>query len=100
MARRNTFDGLTFDPLQDGVRLSTALERVYELMRDGQWRTLQTIARMCHVSEAGASARLRDFRKERFQHQFPNEAVNSQRVASGLWQYQLVVPRRRRRRAE
>lgn len=96
--RRDTFDGLTFDASQDSARLTTALERVYLLMRDGVWRTLRSIATCCHISEAGASARLRDFRKERFRQQFPNEAMNSRRVNGGLWEYQLIVPRRRRRR--
>ena len=41
------------------------LERVADLMREGQWRTVHEIRRQLHNidSETGLTARLRDFRK-------------------------------------
>lgn len=84
------FDGRTFDPGQDHDRLATALGRVYQLMSDGQWRTLPEIAEACGCSEAGASARLRDLRKTKFQSGFPVRAVNSRRREAGLWEYQVI----------
>lgn len=85
------FHGTTYDPQQDQARLETALGKVYTLMSDGQYRTLREIADHCGISEAGASARLRDLRKHQFQEWFPTAAVNSTRLAGGLWQYQVVV---------
>jgi hypothetical protein len=85
------FDGRTFSPPLDQERLETALGRVYELMKDGQWRTLREIAQATGVSEAGASARLRDFRKPKFQQLYPVSDVKARRVGRGLWQYRIVL---------
>lgn len=85
-----TFAGVTYDPALDKSRLETALGRVYALMNDGHWRTLKEIATACGISEAGASARLRDLRKPIFKDMYPNDAVNRRRVAGGLWQYQVL----------
>ena len=43
-ARHPSFGGITYSPEQDGTRLTTAMERVVELMRDGRERTLAMIA--------------------------------------------------------
>lgn len=85
------FSGTTYDPAQDEQRLTTQFQRVYDLMADGKYRTLAAIAQATDSSEAGVSARLRDFRKERF----GSHTVNRRRVAGadGLWEYQLVVKR-------
>lgn len=86
------FGGKTYDPRRDRSRLKNALQRVYDLMCDGEWRTLRYIACECNCSEAGASARLRDFRKLKFKARFPRvidmEAV---RLDGGLFAYRLVV---------
>lgn len=47
------------------VRLSKQLRRVWDLMKDGQWRTYAQISNACVCSENSAGARLRDFRKVR-----------------------------------
>ena len=60
------FGGATFDAHDDGERLASLLDRVRELMADGEWRTLREIAVECSGSEAGVSARLRDLRKPAF----------------------------------
>jgi hypothetical protein len=82
------FDGSTFQPERDGERLRSQLQRVRDLMIDGQWRTLQQIAHHVGGSEAGVSARLRDLRKPR------NGAytVNRRHVEDGLHEYQVVKP--------
>jgi hypothetical protein len=53
------FGGLTSDANPDEARLSTALEKVYALMRDGRWRTLAAIARACGCSESGVGSAAR-----------------------------------------
>jgi len=82
------FDGATFQPERDGERLTRQLDRVKELMLDGQWRSLPQIAALVGGSEAGVSARLRDLRKPR------NGAytVNRRHVEDGLHEYQVVKP--------
>ena len=61
------FDGETFDSVLDTVRLSRQAQLVFDLMRDGRWRTLSEItSAIGSGSEAGVSARLRDFRKPKF----------------------------------
>lgn len=84
------FGGVTYSPKHDRVRLQTQLERVKDLMADGEWRTLPQIKTVVRGSEAGISARLRDLRKE----QFGAFLVNRRRrgVAKyGVWQYQLAL---------
>lgn len=79
-------DGATFDPDQDTVRLSQQADDVWAFMLDGAWHTLRSISRVTGHPEASVSARLRDFRKERFgSHQ-----VQRQRSAKGEHAYRLV----------
>lgn len=86
-----TFHGTTYSPAIDKARLETALGKVYSLMSDGAWRTLAEIATACGISEAGASARLRDYRKEKVREIYPNGGVARKRLTiSGLWAYQLL----------
>lgn len=77
------FDGETFDPDLDGARLTSQLDRVKNLMRDGKFRTLKTISLGAGGSEASVSARLRDMRKARF----GACTVERKRLDGGLWMY-------------
>lgn len=71
----------------DIIRMAGQMLRIFNLMRDGQWRTLSQISMQTGASEAGASARLRDFRKPRN----GGHTVNRRRVSGGLYEYQLIV---------
>jgi len=85
-----SFGGETFDEAQDGDRLRTQFKRVFELMKDSEWRTLSDIhAEMPEASEAAISARLRDFRKDKF----GGHTVDRRRVPGerGLFEYRLLV---------
>lgn len=78
--------GASFDPDRDGKRLNAQCQRVFNLMRDGNWRTLAQISFVTQDPEASVSARLRDldrlgFTKER------------KYVSRGLWSYRLIVNR-------
>lgn len=88
------FSGQTYSPSRDGERLSGALENVYRLMIDGKWRTLKAIAIACACTEAGASARLRDYRKPRIKERYPNRGVERRHVANGLWEYRILIERK------
>jgi len=85
------FDGDTFDLKKDGPRLSTMLDKVYHLMKDGRWRTLSEIRKVTGGSEAGISARLRDLRKEKFQAKYPTIEVERRRRAGGLYEYRALI---------
>ncbi len=85
-----TFDGETFLPLFDQKRLSSQYGRVFECMKDGQWRTYSEISTITGDPEASISARLRDMRKAKF----GAHTVNDRRRGNpmrGLWEYQLLV---------
>jgi hypothetical protein len=60
------FDGRTYDRDEDYQRLGHQMKRVFDVMKDGAWRSLQDVARQTGDPEASVSARIRDLRKEKF----------------------------------
>lgn len=78
-------DGATFDQEKDGTRLGLQHRAVFDLMRDGRWRTLAEIEDATGHPQASVSARLRDFRKPRF----GGHRVNRRRRTEGSFEYQL-----------
>ena len=90
-ARHPRYDGRTYSELLDGERLATAHHRIFDLMRDGEKRSLPEIAAAGQCSEAAASARMRDFRKERFRWFYGVDGMESERADGGLWMYWLIV---------
>lgn len=81
------FDGPTYDRDKDKDRLSGQFQKVFDTMRDGQWRTLDDITVITGYPNASISARLRDFRKDKF----GKHTVERRRVAQGLFEYRLIV---------
>jgi len=81
------FDGKTIVPERDNARLSGQCMDVFNLMRDGEWRTLEDIASATNHPQASVSARLRDFRKERF----GGHVVERRYLSNGLFQYRLKI---------
>jgi hypothetical protein len=82
---RRAFDGSTYRPERDHERLRGQLLRVYQLMADGRWRTLDEIAARAGGSPAAVSARLRDLRKAKYGARL----VERQHVGNGLFQYRV-----------
>lgn len=80
-------DGETYEHARDHARLAHQREHVYALMADGEWRTLAEIARATRHPEASISARLRDFRKQRY----GGHHVARRHVERGLFEYRLVL---------
>ena len=60
------FDGSDYVHKRDGIRLTGQLERVFDVMKNGQWITLRELADRSRCPEASASAQLRNLRKDRF----------------------------------
>jgi len=81
------FDGSTYNHARDGARLGDQMLSVFQIMRDGEYRTLGQIAASTYSPESSVSARLRDLRKPRF----GGHTVNRRYVGNGLYQYQLLV---------
>jgi hypothetical protein len=84
--RPHRFDGPAYVPERDDARLSGQIERVYRLMRDGEWRTLDEIARATGDPQASVSAQLRHLRKARF----GGHRVDREYDGAGLHRYRLI----------
>lgn len=83
------FDGSTLEPSLDQARLGRQAMAVFQVVRDGHWRTLAELAHETGYPEASISARLRDFRKLRFgAHELQRRRVNLDR---GQWEYRLTL---------
>jgi hypothetical protein len=81
------FDGSDYVPKRDDVRLSVQYLRIFELMKDGVYRTLLEIEQKTGDPQASISAQLRHMRKERF----GSHVINKIYLGKGLYQYQLIV---------
>ncbi|MEL6396610.1 MAG: hypothetical protein AAFQ71_11500 [Planctomycetota bacterium] len=83
------FDGRTFEAEFDADRLRGQLKAVFELMRDGCWRTLGEIKdQIGKGGEASISARLRDLRKDDFGG-WDVERRRRGEPSDGLFEYRL-----------
>lgn len=80
------FDGATYDHARDSGRLAAQMGAVFDLMKDGVWRSLAQIAEKVGAPESSVSARLRDLRKPRF----GGYSVGRRYVCKGLFVYQLT----------
>lgn len=80
------FSGATFNRERDGRRLAKQYGSVFDLMRDGQWRTLDEISRLTGAPTHSASARLRDMRKKRH----GSHTVLREYVSKGIFRYRLI----------
>jgi len=88
------FDGATYKPQLDRARLTGQIKRVFDLMSDGRWRTLDEIQRVVGGSQPAISARLRDLRKARYGSlQVDRKHRPSVSKMRGLYEYRLVLGR-------
>jgi len=85
------FDGPCYSPV-DKARLTGQILRVYNLIRDGKWRTLVEIAQATGDPESSVSAQLRHLRKEKFGAYDIEKRARGNR-ADGLYEYRLYTPR-------
>jgi len=81
-------DGGTFDYELDGARLNAQMSRVYGAMKDGRWYSLDDISAVTGDNLQSISARIRDFRKEKFGSHIVNRERSEE--SAGLWFYQLI----------
>lgn len=83
------FDGPEYVPAFDKARLTGQILRVYNLMIDGHWRTLDEIAQATRDPHASISAQLRHLRKAKFGSHTVDKRPRGDR-SRGLWEYRLV----------
>jgi hypothetical protein len=76
------------DPKIDFDRLQGQTRRIFNLMSDGNFRTLQEIEEITGDPQSSISCQLRHLRKLRF----GGHTVNKQRrfIDKGVWEYQLI----------
>jgi hypothetical protein len=85
MRRSYNFDGETYDPKRDKVRLNEELYQVWRVFQDGVFWTLAELEQTTGYPQASISARLRDLRKPRF----GGWNVERRYVADGLHEYRV-----------
>ena len=85
------FNGPEYDPEHDRVRLTGQIKRVYVLMSDGEWRTLDEIHHATGDPHASISAQLRHLRKPRFGSHAVDRRARGDR-SKGLFEYRLILP--------
>jgi len=83
------FDGATYDPVHDKLRLTTQLAKVLDVMQSYKWITLQEIAALTHAPQASVSAQLRNLRKPKFGNYTVDKRVRGDRT-DGLYEYNLT----------
>ena len=71
--------------VEDTARLTGQIERIYALMEDGAWRTLEEIEAATGAPQASISAQLRHLRKRRF----GSHAIAKRRRTQGTWEYRV-----------
>jgi len=81
------FNGSDYNHERDNKRLSNQYWDIYNLMRDGGRRTLQSIADTTGYPPASVSAQLRHMRKDRF----GSNTVNKNHLGKGLYEYELII---------
>jgi hypothetical protein len=83
------FNGPEYIPKLDQRRLTGQIKRVFDCMKDGQWRTLSEIESITNDPQASISAQLRHLRKYRFGEHTVNKRRRGNEY-SGLYEYQLI----------
>lgn len=80
------FNGADYQPDRDNARLGAQFLRIFNLMSDGNWRTLREISQATGDPEASASAQLRHARKKRF----GGHVVEREHRGNGLYAYKIT----------
>lgn len=87
LARQPIFNGSDIDMNRDAKRLSGQIKDIYDLMKDGQWRTLGAIEAATKHGQASISAQLRNLKKV----QFGGHGLEKRHLGNGLYEYKLVI---------
>jgi hypothetical protein len=88
------FNGPECKTDEDTKRLTGQIKRVYDLMADGAWRTLDEIHQATNDPHASISAQLRHLRKPRFGSHTVDRRARGDR-SQGLYEYRLELTQRK-----
>jgi hypothetical protein len=80
-------DGQSYSRERDLERLDSAMGRIFRLLGDGRWHTVEEMTDAGRCSPTGATARYRDLSKPKFGG-FKTESKN---FGGGLWKYRRVI---------
>jgi hypothetical protein len=80
------FNGHDYNPERDDSRLTGQLLRIWDIVKDRQWRTLNEISLLTGDPEASISAQLRHLRKPRF----GGHKVEKKYINNGLYKYRVL----------
>lgn len=80
------FAGSDYQPMRDDIRLTGQLLRIWTLVCDGGWWTLDRLAKLTGDPAPSISAQLRHLRKARF----GAHKVDKTYVGEGLFQYRVT----------
>lgn len=86
------FSGAGYEKELDYERLKGQVKVIYDLMKDGVWRTLQEIELATGFPQASISAQLRNLRKKSFGCQKVDKRRRGEEK-NGLWEMQLIIPK-------
>ena len=81
------FDGDDYKSKRDDKRLTGQIERIWNVMRGGAWRTLEEISRITNDPPASVSAQLRHLRKDKF----GAHTVEREYLGDGLYRYRVII---------
>lgn len=84
--KEKAFNGPEYVPDRDHSRLTGQILRVFDAMKDKQWRTFDEIAAITNDPAPSISAQLRHLRKKRF----GSHVIERRHMGSGLYQYRLL----------
>jgi hypothetical protein len=84
------FNGPAYDSELDRKRLTGQILRIFNLMKDAEWRTLFEIEFLTADPPASVSAQLRHLRKKRFGSHTVERRPRGDRK-NGLYEYRLIV---------
>jgi len=87
ISKTSRFNGADYKHDRDSARLTNQYIDIFNLMADGEFRSLSKIAALTGHHESSISAQLRHMRKERF----GSHTVNKKHKGNGLFEYQLIV---------
>lgn len=84
------FDGSDIDSKKDNERLTGQIKAIFDLMKDGKFRTLREIEDSTNFPQSSISAQLRNLRKERFGSFNIDKRSRGDRE-NGLFEYRIVI---------
>jgi hypothetical protein len=85
--KRKTFDGADYVDERDGERLTNQYDTIFNIMKDGTWRSVRQIRKLTGYPQNSIQAQLRHSRKKKF----GSHELNKKYKKKGLYLYQIIV---------